>query len=160
MTETPLYGERTGVVFLGRYDSRYGRSELWTYDLYWARQARQFGEDWTVIARWGSEDSEYYSGKTFAEPYTDTTGARQKGIPMLVEAKARAERLGLIGPAADHKPNSAQPLAPNLLSYEREIVSRFVVQARQERERLYAELAANRLTSGSLLYVLRFLMTT
>lgn len=50
--------------------------------------------------------------------------------------------------------------APNLLSYEREIVAHFVSQHRREdRQRILAELRAKRESSGSLLYVLEFLLT-
>lgn len=85
----PIYPHTGNGAFLGQFRSDYtGESIL--YDLWYEPQP---GIGPTVVARYGP-DGDYYSGMIFSKPYTDVTGERQPGIPMLVEARSRAVACG------------------------------------------------------------------
>ena len=50
----------------------------------------------TVVARYSDNPCDYSSGLGFSRPYVDIAGNSHYGIPELVEARLRAERLGLL----------------------------------------------------------------
>ncbi len=72
-------------IFLGSFDGA---------DLYYHPNFGPLTE--TVIARNSSSPADYSSGLGFSIPYVDIAGQEYYGIPELVEARLRAERLGLL----------------------------------------------------------------
>lgn len=86
MDNTPQHQhDCTECTFLGTLESN---------DLYFCNQSF-FGP--TVIARYGNNGQDYISGLSFSEPFFDlATNQESKGVPELIEARARAESLELL----------------------------------------------------------------
>jgi len=83
----PRYGhDCTACVYLGRFEK---------YDLY-VHATGTTNEISTILARYGDDDPEYYSGLCFCRPYISLTGMQIGPKPCMAEGLKRALELGFI----------------------------------------------------------------